>query len=210
MFGYKLPLAIIQKWQVVNVDVGDTLPKRGNRLTRTIARAVLAIAGWRIEGEIPNLPKLIFIGGPHTSAWDMVLGMVANWGLGIEIHWLAKQSIFHGPRGIFFRWLGGIPVNRRVSQGLVGQMAAEYNCRDKYLLVIMPEGTRARGGQWKTGYYRIAMDTGLPIVPVVIDYGHKAIVFEQHLTPSGNIIGDMNKLQSLFVGIQGKNSERTN
>jgi 1-acyl-sn-glycerol-3-phosphate acyltransferase len=208
MTDSSLTLASLWKNKVVNVTLGDALPKRGNRVTRAIATNILALFGWRLEGELPDQPKMMLIGAPHTSNWDMVLGMVVIWAMGLELFWMGKQSAFRWPYGGFFRWLGGVPVNRRVPQGVVGQTIAEYKRRDKYLLVIMPEGTRAGEARWKTGFYHIATGAGVPILPVKFDYGRKIMGFGPSFFPAGNISGEMENIQSLFAGIQGKCTQK--
>lgn len=204
MTDFSLTLASLRKNKVVNMTLGDALPKRGNRVTRVIATNILALFGWRLEGEFPDLPKMMFIGAPHTSNWDMVLGMVVIWALGLEVFWMAKQPLFRWPYAGFFRWLGGVPVDRRVSQGMVGQTIAEYKRRDRYLLIIMPEGTRTGEAKWKTGFYHIATGAGVSILPVKFDYGRKIMGFGPPFHPAGNISEEMENIQSLFTGIQGK------
>jgi len=60
-------------------------PSWGNRLTQWTAGSILALFGWRMVGRIPNVPKVVVIGAPHTSNWDWVLVMLAALGLGIRI-----------------------------------------------------------------------------------------------------------------------------
>jgi 1-acyl-sn-glycerol-3-phosphate acyltransferase len=201
-------LASLWKNKVVNMTLGDALPKRGNRVTRAIATNSLALFGWRLEGELPDLPKMMLIGAPHTSNWDMVLGMAVIWALGLKVFWMSKQSLFRWPFAGFFCWLGGVPVDRRVSQGVVDQTITEYKRRDSYLLIIMPEGTRTGEAKWKTGFYHIAPGAGVPILPVKLDYGRKIIGFGPSFHPAGNIFDEMENIQALFAGIQGKYSQK--
>lgn len=205
MTEYSLKLPSFKNRKVVHLSIGDALPKRGNRFTQAIARSILALFGWRIEGEFPNLPKMMLVGAPHTSAWDWVLGMVVIWALGLEIFWMGKKPLFRWPHGGFLRWLGGVPVNRGASEGLVGQMVAEYNRRDKFLLCILPSGTRTKKVRWKTGFYHIATGAGAPILPMKFDYGRKAMTFGPLFQPAGDVAADMAKLHAHFVGTQGKN-----
>jgi len=198
-------LPLFKNREVVQFDIGDALPRRGNRYTRSIARSILALMGWQIDGEFPNLSKIVLAGAPHTSNWDMVLGMVVIWALGLEVFWLAKKSIFRGPRGRLMYWLGGIPVNRQVSQGLVDQTISEYKRREKYLLIILPSGTRTKGAQWKAGFYHIAIGAEVPILPVKFDYGNKVMAFGPLFQPTGDVAADIARLHGHFVGTQGKN-----
>ena len=67
---------------VMQIKLGEAVPKRGNRYSRAFAIGLLAIFGWRITGEIPNLPKFLVVGAPHTSNWDMLVGMVGMYAIG--------------------------------------------------------------------------------------------------------------------------------
>ena len=97
MTQYDVTLPFFKNRKVVQFAIGNALPRRGNRFTQAIARSILALFGWRLDGEIPNLPKIMLIGAPHTSNWDMVLGMVVIWALGLEMFWMAKKSLFRWP-----------------------------------------------------------------------------------------------------------------
>lgn len=205
MTQYSVRLSLLKNRDVVHLTIGDTLPKRGSRFTQSIATGILGLFDWQIEGEFPNQPKILLVGAPHTSGWDMILGMVVIWALGLDIFWMGKKPLFRWPFGSFMHWLGGVPVNRGTSEGLVGQMAAEYKRRDKFLLCILPTGTRTRGVQWKTGVYYIATEAGMPILPLKFDYGRKVMTFGPLFQPAGDVIADMEKLHAHFVGIQGKN-----
>ena len=71
-----------------------------NKFSRWLGVTVLKILGWRIEGKIPNLKRLIVIGAPHTSNWDFVLAMGTILGLTLEcVGWLNIQFlnlVLHG------------------------------------------------------------------------------------------------------------------
>ncbi len=204
MSTYSIRIPVLNNRKIVHLAVGNALPKRGNRFTQAIAKSLLALFGWKIEGKFPNRPKMMIVGAPHTSGWDFVVGMVVIWALGLNMSWMAKDSLFGWPHGIFMRWLGGVPVNRRTPQGLVDRMIAEYDSRDKYLLVILPTGSRSKSKQWKTGFYHIAQGADVPILPLKFDYGRKTMTFGPLFQPAGYVTDDMERLHAHFVGIQGK------
>jgi len=58
-------------------DLGSSVPRRGTRFSRWLGRRLLAALGLRITGHMPNFPKMMVIGAPHTSNWDgvMAIGM---------------------------------------------------------------------------------------------------------------------------------------
>ena len=69
-------------------------PRSGNGLTRALARGMLRVAGWRIEGEVPDEPKLVLVGAPHTTNLDFVLTKLTAGALGLRVFWVGKQSLF--------------------------------------------------------------------------------------------------------------------
>ncbi|MCA9958407.1 MAG: lysophospholipid acyltransferase family protein [Chloroflexota bacterium] len=189
---------------VMQIKLGEAVPKRGNRYSRAFAIGLLAIFGWRITGEIPNLPKFLVVGAPHTSNWDMLLGMVGMYAIGFQIFWMAKHSLFRWPFAGLMRWLGGVPVDRRATQGLVGQMIEAFQAREKLILVVLPEGTRSKTRQWKTGFYHIAVGAHVPLVMAKFDYGRKTLCFGPMVELSNNIEADLPHIQSMFADIVGK------
>ena len=102
--------------------VGNQLPRRGNRFTRWLGSALLAVFGWRIEGSVPNLPKLVGIVAPLTSNWDFFFGICAAFALGVRVGWVGKHTLFRWPFGVLMRWLGGVPVDRVSTEGRVEQI----------------------------------------------------------------------------------------
>ncbi|MBE2201462.1 MAG: lysophospholipid acyltransferase family protein [Anaerolinea sp.] len=186
-------------------ELGEFVPKRGNPVSKVIARSLLRLFGWRLEGEIPNIPRCVVIGAPHTSNWDFPLAILMIYALGLRISWLGKHTFVNGPFKLVLHWLGGIPVDRRAPQGLVAQIVTEFGQREQFFLGISPEGTRSKVPQWKTGFYHIAKGANVPIISFTLDYGRKAIKFGNLLWTSGDIDADMVKLKAYFDGVIGKN-----
>lgn len=186
--------------------LGDALPRRGNRLSRLIARSLMSMCGWRIEVDVPDLPKFVLIGAPHTSNWDFVLTLVTLFALSVKISWMAKQTLFRWPFNGLLEWLGGVPIDRTIQDdGIVIQTIEAFNSRDKFIIALMPEGTRTRVRRWKTGFYHIAQGAKVPIVLVRFDYDRKIMGVGPTIEPSGDIMADMAQIQSLFAAIKGKN-----
>jgi 1-acyl-sn-glycerol-3-phosphate acyltransferase len=185
--------------------LGEAVPKRGNRFSRALGRALLAAFGWRIAGDVPNLPKLVLIAAPHTSNWDFPLAMAVIFAIGIHVSWMGKHTFVNGPLSPLLRWLGGIPVDRRGAQGVVGQMVDVFNQREQFVLGLAPEGTRKKVTAWKTGFYHIAVGAGVPIVPVTFDYGRRLVRIGAPLYPTGDITADMVHIEAFYQGVVGKN-----
>ncbi len=204
MANFVLDPVISRLDRLVELEIGAHAPRRGNRLTHWLGISGLAMLGWRIRGELPDLSKLLLIIAPHTSSWDMVIGMLAMFALGLRVSFMAKHTLFRWPLGGLMRWLGGVPVRRHMPQGLVGQMVDAYAQREQLFLVILPEGTRRRVAQWKLGFYHIAVGANVPIVPVKFDYGRKLIEFAPAFYPSGNLDEDLPQIQAHYRGVRGK------
>ena len=134
--------------------VGDLLPRRGNLISKAIARLMMLASGWRFEGALPNLKQFVLIVAPHTSNWDFLIGIMAMFALGIRATFLGKDTLFKAPFGFVFRWIGGVPVDRQSPHNVVEQMIGHLKNRDRMILAISPEGTRKKrlgGARASTG-----------------------------------------------------------
>lgn len=200
---------LVEEQKRITVDnlpwIGESVPRRGNWFTRQAARSIMRLFGWQIVGEVPNSRKILMIGGPHTSAWDYIMTLLTAIALGGNLHYLAKQSFFANSLGGLIRWMGGIAVDRQNSHGFVGQIVEEFERRDEFMLAIMPEGSRSRVKEWRSGFYYIALGANLPITLVIFDFGNKVMRLGPTLTPSGDYKADLPKIHSYFAGIRGKN-----
>ena len=169
-----------------------------------LARFIMWILGWRVEGKLPDLPKYILIGAPHTSNWDFVLFLRLIFTLRANVRFMGKAELFRFPIGWFFRYCGGIPVDRKKSTGLVEQMVDACNKADKFVLTIAPEGTRHYVTDWKRGFYHIAKDAGIPIAMAQVDGRHKAVrIVEQVFHLTDDIEADMKAIKGVFDGVVG-------
>lgn len=177
--------------------------RRGNAFSRFLGRAVLAAAGWRIEGEFPDRPKLVAIVAPHTSNWDFVIGIAAVFALGLRVRFLGKHTLFHPPLGWLMRWFGGTPVIRESPQGAVAQAVAMIEAEPAVVLGIAPAGTRTPGTPWRSGFYHIAHAARAPIVPVAFDGARRAIRLLAPFETTGDYESDLPRLMALYAGIRG-------
>ena len=189
--------------------IGNAVPKRGNRFWQWIAGSLLSAFGWVVEAEVPNESKIVLIGAPHTSNWDFLVAMGAIFSLDINMFWMGKHTMFRWPFKGIIKWLGGLPIDRSASSGVVDQMIEAFNERDELVIGLAPEGTRKGVAKWKTGFYHIAHGAKVPIVMVQFDYGRKAVVVGPTLIPSGDIRADMAKIRSVFSSVEGKYRQPT-
>ena len=186
----------------------NQLPLRGNRFSRVMAVFFFRLFGWQVTGTLPNLPKMIIIGAPHTSNWDFPLAMNLIFYLGVRFNWMAKKEFFVAPFSRIWLWLGGVPIDRSAASGVVTQTVAAIQQRATIVLAIAPEGTRSKVARWRTGFYHIAHNAKIPIVPVLVDYGRKTLTITEPFTPTGDIESDMPLLQARYQGVLGKNHDK--
>jgi 1-acyl-sn-glycerol-3-phosphate acyltransferase len=158
----------------------------------------MRLFGWDIEGELPNAPKFVFAVAPHTSNWDFPIGVLSMLAFGVQMSWLGKHSIFFFPVAPILRWLGGEPVDRSASHGVVGEAIERFRTREQWVLGIAPEGTRKRTDRWRTGFYRIAAGAGVPICPVWIDFSRRRLGLGPLVWTTDDEAADFAKLGGFF------------
>jgi len=183
-------------------------PPRGSlgyEAIRAVVVAITWICRWKIKGAVPAERKFVAIAVPHTSNWDFLLMFAASLGLRVRLRWIGKSQIFRPPFGVIMRALGGIPVDRSASKNLVGQMVQRFDEADDLALAMSPEGTRGKVTAWKTGFYHIAVQAGVPIVICFLDYGTKTAGIAHIVYPTGDYDADMAPVRAFCDGIRGKN-----
>jgi 1-acyl-sn-glycerol-3-phosphate acyltransferase len=172
-------------------------------LFRRLTRILLGLSGWRVQGRLPDLPKFVLIGAPHTSNWDFMLFLGVIFTLKANVRFMGKAELFRSPIGWFFYWCGGYPVDRSKSQGLVEQMVQACEASEKFILVIAPEGTRHYVSEWKMGFYHIAKNAGIPVVMAKVDGKQKTVHVGQVFHPTENMEADIKMIKGFFAGMVG-------
>lgn len=190
--------------------VSPLVPTRGSALGRLIGRLMLRGARWRVRGELPELSRMVIIVAPHTSNWDFVVGFGVYLALDLEARWFGKHTLFRWPIGPLLRRFGGIPIEREGdgAADVVDRSVREFESRERLLLALTPEGTRRKVDEWKSGFYRIAVRTGVPIVPVGFDYRrHEVIVFPP-FRPTGDWAADIPRIKAIFGGVTARHPQQ--
>ncbi|HZP67039.1 MAG TPA: lysophospholipid acyltransferase family protein [Rudaea sp.] len=176
-------------------------PSLGARFCRWVFRR----CGWRFVGEIPDVPKLVAIAAPHSSNWDVIWGLLFKIGWRLDVKFVGKREAFFWPLGPVLKYFGGIPINRKAAQGLVGELSHLFDTQERLWLAIAPEGTRKRVEKWKSGFLRIARQADVPILPAYFHYPERTIGFGPLLHPSGDLEADMARIREFYRPWQGKN-----
>jgi len=175
---------------------------------RLIDNLIMWLAGWHVNGTLPDIPKFVLIGAPHSSNWDFVLFLAVIFHLKADVRYMGKAELFRFPHGPFFYYCGGVPVDRKKSTGLVEQMVEACNQADKFILTIAPEGTRHHVSEWKRGFYHIAKNAGIPIVIAAIDGKSKTVRVGQVFHPTQDMEADLKAIKGFYDGLEGVNPRR--
>jgi len=187
----------------VSISVGERVPRRGNAATRALGRAILAAMRFRLEGEVPDLPRFVIAVAPHTSNWDFVVGMATMFALDLRLSFLAKHTLFRGPFAPVMRWMGGIAVDRANPDGTVESAVAAFAAVDARVLAVAPEGTRKRVTHFKTGFLRIARAARVPVLLAALDFGRRRVVLGPVVETSGDAAADLARIEAHFAPVRG-------
>ena len=173
-----------------------------------LARWLLHCMGWRVDFQgLPGLQGVLAV-YPHTSNWDFVVLVIVKWAIGIPVRFWGKDSLFRFPVfGRWMRYLGGIPIARTSSQGVVGQTVAHIQAareRGEYFwLALSPEGTRKLIPGWRSGFYRTAVQAGVPLALVKVNYSGREVTVRNFLRLSGDEAVDFARIAAGLEGAVG-------
>jgi 1-acyl-sn-glycerol-3-phosphate acyltransferase len=175
-------------------------------IVRAIAWIILKIF-WRMEIRgIENLPESggLIITSNHVSYLDPAV-LVAS--LNRKIYFIAKKEVFKNTFISFLlKNMNAFSVDRDNVDMFAFKKAMNI-LREEKVLGIFPEGTRSSNGELqelKMGALKIAMKTGVPILPVGINGTHKIyprgikfpILFKHKIIVKYGTLQHFNKLKS--------------
>jgi 1-acyl-sn-glycerol-3-phosphate acyltransferase len=172
-----------------------------------LAELAFRLTGWRTEGAPPPNERFVLIAAPHTSNWDAVIMLLAADIFHLPLAWFVKDSWFKFPMGTLMRKLGGVPIDRSASHGVVEQAVERLLGAEPLALAVPPEGTRGKAAHWKTGFYHIARGAKVPIVLAYLDYGRKVAGLGPAFVPTGNIEEDFKVFAEFYKDVKAKHPE---
>lgn len=179
-----------------------------NRFLEWLGRSILRLGGWRMVGEFPDLPKLVLIAAPHSSNWDGLWGMAVKLGTGVKLSILGKDALVKAPvLGPLAVWQGVIGVDRSAAHGVVEQAANAIRKADRMWYTIAPEGTRKWVERWKPGFWHIARNAGVPVVPAYFDYATKTIGIGPPFQLTADMQADIARIQRWYAPYKGRNHD---
>ncbi len=167
----------------VPFDPGRYTVGRWFRRAAMVAVALNPLWKFRTSGVRIRDPRRPYVAvANHESLADIFLLSHLPW----EMKWLSKEEIFRIPvMGWMMRLAGDVPV-RRGERGSRAEALEE--CRDRLRkrvsVMIFPEGTRSRTDEllpFKDGAFRLAIEAGVPILPL-------AIAGTRHAMPKGSLL----------------------
>jgi len=165
------------------------------------------LTGWQTTKSAPEGAG-ITIAAPHTSNWDFIYALAAAILFDIKIYFSVKDSWCRIPViGSVMMWLGAIPIDR--SSGAQGQVDkikrfVERHKERRIFFLFTPEGTRGKVEQWKTGFYHVAEDCGLPIFLAKVDYRTKESGPFHAYQLTGDKAEDVRAIQESYKNIYAK------
>jgi 1-acyl-sn-glycerol-3-phosphate acyltransferase len=180
------------------------LSTRASLSSRLVRHAVLALyrwKGWRFD-VTPDVPRrCVIAGAPHTSNWDFVFFLGATEEMGVQARFMGKRSLFRWPLRRFMFDMGGIAVDRSKRGNYVEDVAAEFARSSDLALVVAPEGTRGSIARWRSGFYHIALEAGVPVVPAWVDHAIKRGGLGPAIMPSGDFDLDLAEIARFYRSV---------
>ena len=180
-----------------------------------LAEKTLNLMGWKTDDQWPeDLDQCVMIAAPHTSNWDALYARLALKALGVNVRLTIKDSYMKFPFGPFVRAMGGIGIDRSAKQegqerpSMVQLMSDLFKTHPKLVMLVTPEGTRAKQEQWKTGFYHVAVNAGVPIALAYMDYAKKKTGIGKIVYPSGDYQKDMTEIMAFYAEINAKFPEK--
>jgi 1-acyl-sn-glycerol-3-phosphate acyltransferase len=180
-------------------------------MKKRLAKFVLWITGWKPEvTDLEIIKKSVMVAAPHTSNWDLIYMVAIFWQYELPVKFFIKDSYTKGLHGGYFRWLGGIGINRKQAGNKVETAAKLFEKEEKLIIIIPPEGTRKRVDKWKKGFYHIAKKANVPVSFGFLDYKNKNGGVGGFINLTDSFENDMEKIQAFYKRKTAKFPENYN
>ncbi len=173
-------------------------PYTTHKIARIWAKSILLVSGIKViakgNSNIDPARNYIYMSN-HMSNFDIPV-LLAH--LPLHLRWLAKAELFEIPIfGPAMKSADYISIDRSNLRSAIRSLKkAAKNIRDGLSVLIFPEGTRSKDNNiqpFKKGGFVIAVDSGIPIIPVIIQGTWKIMPKKQFLIKPGNVILEIAK-----------------
>jgi len=169
-----------------------------HKVAKICAKCILAVSN--IKVTVKGLSNLNRTGSciympNHVSNFDIP---VLQAYLPVQFRWLAKAELFKIPIFCYaMKRAGYISINRFDRKAAIQSLnKASEIIRNGTSVIIFPEGTRSQNQHiqsFKKGGFILAVDSGVPIIPVII-HGTWTIMQKKHiLVRPGNVVLEIKK-----------------
>ena len=151
---------------------------------RLWSRCILVTTGVRVHARgrdrVSPEQSYVFVSN-HQSIYDFPILITA---IPFQLRIIAKASLGAFPvLGWHLRYTGHLLIDRaRAGRGTLKRVAGLM--RRGHSLIVFPEGTRSTDGKvrgFRRGLFRLAIEAGLPVVPV-------AVIGSRHVMPKGRLM----------------------
>jgi 1-acyl-sn-glycerol-3-phosphate acyltransferase len=176
-------ITLLTAFYSTSVIIASFFDKHGNlahKVASLWSESLLWVSGIRVKviGKSnldPTRPYIYMCN--HQSNADIPVLMAR---LKVQFRWLAKAELFNVPLfGYAMKRAGSVSIDRSDSHSAIRSLKhAAKTIREGTSVVIFPEGTRSMDGNirpFKQGGFVLAIEAGVPIVPVIL-HGTRAIM----------------------------------
>ncbi len=192
-----------------------TFIRNSDQMGKLIARFIFWITGWKVDENFPkDQKKYVIAAAPHTSNWDFLYAMCAFKIIGINMRFTIKKEWLKFPFKGLMLSMGAIPIDRRPKKegeerpSMTQVMTDLFEKYDELALLVTPEGTRSPVSKWKTGFYYVALNAGVPIYLGYGDYKRKVAGVGKIIYPTGDFEKDMGEFMDFYMQIGAKHPEK--
>jgi len=182
-------------------------------MKKLLAQLFFFVCGWKPDATPESIALArhsVMVAAPHTSNWDFPFAIFGFWYMGLDMKYFIKDSYTKSILGWFFTWTGALGVDRTKQNNLVEHTVNLLKANKNLVILVPAEGTRKRVDKWRTGFYSIAQQAGVPISLGYLDYKLKIAGVGQIVTPTGNFEADMHLIQEFYKTKTGKYPELYN
>ena len=172
------PMVAIIRLVTMPFDPGAYHAGRMFRQIGVVTEKLSPLWTFTVTGEVPDDPRRPYVVvANHESFVDILLLCHVP----METKWMSKSDFFRYPLvGWCMQMVGDIRLVRDDKKSGIAALQASLDRLDKKVSVmIFPEGTRSQTGElqeFKTGAARLAVQAGVPILPIAVIGTRDALV----------------------------------